>query len=516
MKTTTAVAAKAISMKKMVIGAVLALMASIAIFVANQAEPTKARVYPTQATVAAFHQNAPLVPMSRSDTGHSVSRTAVDNSADYTAPLKSGVSTFNQNQPSTKTLVNSRSGGAFYVFPTTVVSSAPKTVNLSRSGAGNYRATSSTNGNYGSGYYPSLGGGDYLNFGYPGGGGGGGGSIGNPDNGNQTHPQLPFNGYGGTPGGNGQDTTLWVGLTCSNDGVYVFACGKGRMISVSDDGGTTWKACGEIRNYSGISVSGTGQYGIATVFHGGVYATKDFGQTWKAEPGLKDADYSACAISKDGLVRTLTVSGGNIFTSKDGGKNYRLVASPRDWRGVTLSVYGELQVAVDAKGYPNFSVNSGVDWKPVGSLVSSWSAVTMSIDSMFGLYADGKALYRWEKFDLTPILALNVAAIAVATDRYGLNSLVTDGKALYESFDYSHKWRTIVAPTRTWAVIAMAAEVPQRIYVAEQNGAVWSSYEFDKVTGNRIWHQGVTNADAPYPDVAPAPTSPPGFFGSEF
>jgi hypothetical protein len=155
---------------------------------------------------------------------------------------------------------------------------------------------------------------------------------------------------GGGAGGNNGYTTL--------SGTYPGGTGGSGVVIIYY---TTQQSVTTISNLTGISISSTGQYIIASA-NGpantqALYLSNNFGLTWNSlnnSIGASGLPWSSVNMSSDGLRIVATTNSGYIYTSINGGATWTVSTStadnPRAWQAISISGDGSKALAITNPG----------------------------------------------------------------------------------------------------------------------------------------------------------------------
>lgn len=247
----------------------------------------------------------------------------------------------------------------------------------------------------------------------------------------------------------------------------------------------SWGFKENIRRWTDVALSATGQYQVACATNDKLYMSADYGDTWDPVDTLLNAagltisgvrNWACVAISESGAHATACVANGSLYTSADYGFTWMAVANPAaaSWSHVAMSANGKHQVAVCNPGFIWISDDYGATWRQATTVSRKWTGVAMSAmgDKLYACATDD-ALYMSRDYGVTwtATTAQSPSSwVSVATSTDGMTVLAAtrvtrdalnqqqDGY-LYVSADYGDSWneRTIDAKHREWRNVTMSA-----------------------------------------------------------
>ena len=224
-------------------------------------------------------------------------------------------------------------------------------------------------------------------------------------------------------------------ITSSSDGTKMAAVIYNGGIWTSKDSGQTWNtASTSSQQWRDIASSADGTK-LAAACNLGIYISTDSGNSW-AWSGALPLNWYSIASSADGMKLAAVVYGGQIWTSSNGGTNWNARDSSRNWVSIASSADGTTLVAAVYNGNIYTSSNGGVNWTPRDSS-RSWYSVAES--------ADGTKM---------------VAAVF--------------GGGIYTSVDSGASWTPSGAPTANWSCITASAD-GERFAACVSNGGIYTS-----------------------------------------
>jgi hypothetical protein len=290
--------------------------------------------------------------------------------------------------------------------------------------------------------------------------------------------------------------------------------------------GTQWSSLNSTpsSNYVGISCSSNGQYLIACSWNGGVYISKDFGQTWGSYsiPGIGGYAVQS-AVSSTGQYMAVGSSwtGGNLSISKDYGQTWAMPLLPNynsvRSNGIAISETGQEWASVDSNGNIYVSDDFAETWtKYTISPVSSLNAVSISIDvnGVLIVYACGDSGI-WKltpSVSNTPTQIYDISNsynpaypfISISSSNNGKYILACknrNGDHLYVSNNGGISFSQN-GSVSNWAGVAMSAN-GQYMTACVNNGYIYISKDFGQnfstgLSSNGGWYSIAMSANANY------------------
>ena len=168
-------------------------------------------------------------------------------------------------------------------------------------------------------------------------------------------------------------------IASSSDGTIMTAVLNTGGIWISKDSGQT--SADPASTYStqwrDIASSADGAR-LAAACGVGIYTSTDSGNTW-AWSGAANANWYSIASSADGMKLAAVVYGGQIWTSSNGGTNWSARDSSRNWVSIASSADGITLVGAVYNGNIYTSTNGGTNWNSRDS-GRNWYSVAESAD----------------------------------------------------------------------------------------------------------------------------------------
>ena len=246
-------------------------------------------------------------------------------------------------------------------------------------------------------------------------------------------------------------------------------------------------------NWNSVSISSTGQYGIAstynpTSYESSIYNSSDYGQTWDQVSGVSLYPLFSVCISGNGMYGLACgyyttydsfgdpYTNGVFYRSTNYGNSWETVTPNypainfRAWSSVSLSYTGQYGLAsiggfdtgFNPFGGIYYSSNYGISdsWTPSDAPSIGWKSISISSTGQYGLavtLSNGSAstnpvIYYSSDFGHTWILSsfsnssIEIGSVSISsTGQYGLaggnNGLAGYGYIYYSS-DYGQTWNT--------------------------------------------------------------------------
>jgi hypothetical protein len=333
---------------------------------------------------------------------------------------------------------------------------------------------------------------------------------------------------------NGQIITAvpWSDVNFANCPAYDGICyGK---IHVSKDNGSTWKAVGESRAWTGVAMSADGSVQTAVVQNGTIYTSispnkriettetteiitttntainpATFGKTW-VENNIPPARlWSSVAVSSDGTYQTMTVYNdttpnrtwnnnfdlGRIWSSLDGGASWNeKTVGDYKWIDLTMSSNGQYQSAVGGGSGGSViatSTNYGATWS-VTTAPYSFGSIDMSSTGQYRLATVyGGQIYNSSNYGNTWVAQTNTLTrknwnyASMSADGMYQTAVVDDGY-IYRSVDRGVSWSQVTTPTtaKKWYDVDVSSDGRYQtavisslssggIYYSDNYGASW-------------------------------------------
>ena len=256
--------------------------------------------------------------------------------------------------------------------------------------------------------------------------------------------------------------------------------------------------------WTGVEVSGTGQYQVATQTGTGIYVSVNYGVTWTAQNvGAGSLSYVSPGMSKSGQYMTVPVSGsGSLYRSADYGQTWATIASAgtADWRKVSISASGEYQTAVSLASGIYLSADYGQTWQQSSAPISSaqWTSVAVSATGQYQVAVSSYVasplangyIYVSSDYGQTWV-AKNTAnstllyrAVTVSASAQYMTAVAAGSGNLWVSSDYGQTWAKKATSTLVWLYVTMSDSGQYQVaclsasgtmYVSVDYGATWTS-----------------------------------------
>jgi hypothetical protein len=179
----------------------------------------------------------------------------------------------------------------------------------------------------------------------------------------------------------------WTCVSISSSGQYGIACATNDKIYYTNNFGGNWYyfyTNSITTNWTSVSISSSGQYGVACATAGRTWYSNDYGQSWTVSSSpITNYNWTAISISSSGKYGIACATGGQIWFSNDYGQSWNSSnpATVAGWSSISISSTGQYGIAgITGNGTIYCSNNYGVDWS-----ASTGGARTVAI-SKSGLY----------------------------------------------------------------------------------------------------------------------------------
>ncbi len=271
----------------------------------------------------------------------------------------------------------------------------------------------------------------------------------------------------------------WQALASSSDGTKLVGVVYNGGIYASKDSGNTWNSVSSAsQQWRSIASSADGSK-LAAACALGIYTSTDSGTTW-AWSGAIGANWYSIASSSDGMKLAAVVYNGRIWTSSDGGAHWTQRDSIRNWVSIASSADGSILVAAVTNGLLYTSYDSGSTWTPRDS-IRSWDSAAESANGTNmvasvgggGIYTSANAGATW-----TPSGAPTANWTCVTTSADGQRSAAcVSGGGVYTSANAGVIWVRQNLPNEPWTTIVSSANGTQltAAYSTGTSGAIYHS-----------------------------------------
>jgi len=298
------------------------------------------------------------------------------------------------------------------------------------------------------------------------------------------------------PTGNNVSATL---ISLSNTGQYQTGVwydinGTSGNIHVSSDYGKSWTkkttyvskydnlTYNLLFNWTGIKVSGTGQYQAAVNTSFYLFTSSNFGVTWN-RLGRATEDFPpgrSIDMTTDGKYQVyISIKTGSVSRSaKYESNNFGLDLSwtnSNSWTGIP-STFNPIQIAissdngnyqlvmVDSSGGTLYlSVDKGNNWRSV-AFQGSYSSISMSSSGQYQIAQMNSNIIMsndfgntWKNIEVTVPTGKGLRSISMSSSgQYMFYSTIPSG-FLYHSLNYGQSWITITTPN-DWGITAISGD----------------------------------------------------------
>jgi hypothetical protein len=266
-------------------------------------------------------------------------------------------------------------------------------------------------------------------------------------------PVYAANGYSWTPV---SSNPYCYALVASATGQELACAPYYGEISISKDYGNTWTAepsSGSTSSWYDIGMSATGQYLTAGNDNDGdyIYTSSDYGTTWTPNTNGPSADWSTASVSRSGQYQLIGgYSPGSIYLSSNYGTTWAQVSSlpTGNWVGSAMSASGQYMTVTNGGGDIYTSSNYGVTWASVASLgTENWEQTTISSSGQYmAAVVSGGDIYTSSNYGVTWVEQTGSGV-------HDWNSIISSGTGqeliaaddnnsglVYESSDYGQTW----------------------------------------------------------------------------
>ena len=273
-------------------------------------------------------------------------------------------------------------------------------------------------------------------------------------------------------------TAYWQYVATSSDGQIVFATQfqGGRIkpenlggVYVSRDYGDSFVlgAGTENKDFLNISTSPDGSKAVATVYGGGIWVSSDFGVTWadtwpvSASDDFADTEFwYQVDLASDGMsILASTESDNLLYLSKDFGAHWSKLPAPNyEAYGVSVAPGGNklAMLSYAAKGIWS-SADSGATWALANETSGfGWTALSRSADGMKlvacaqesgAVWISNNYGVSWTK---TKSVNGNWGAVSSSADGQTLTATLWDTNGYFVSLDRGETWTQNVSESKTY------------------------------------------------------------------
>lgn len=270
---------------------------------------------------------------------------------------------------------------------------------------------------------------------------------------------------------------LWTGIEISGTGQYQIAGMNGTGIYVSTDYGATWTvkntAAGAL-TYESPGLSKCGRYMTAPVSgaSGALYRSADYGQTWAVNASAGTANWCDVSMSATGQYQTAVAATSGLYVSTDYGQTWQRSSAPTtpQWTSVAVSATGQYQIAVSSYvasplvyGCIYVSSDYGQTW-----VLKSASTSTILYKSV-AISASGKysTIVSLGSANILTSINYGLTWVSKSTATARMNVAMTDSGqyqiaclsaagAMVVSSDYGATWTAKGITTNTWRAVGLS------------------------------------------------------------
>ncbi len=287
------------------------------------------------------------------------------------------------------------------------------------------------------------------------------------------------------------------GIASSADGFKMVAVAGGGGVFTTKNSGQTWTNSASIYSLTCVVSSADGSKLVAGNNAGSSPSTTvsaDSGNTW-ASSATSMANCQALAMSADATRQVAVVYGGRIYISANSGTDWALVAtSPvnvnKNWKSVASSSDGSRLAAVVTNGQVYTSSNYGTSWALQASPTTNWTAICSSSDgSRLAATVAGGKIYTSSDYGVTWALQTNApianwSSIACSSDGGRLLAAVYGG-GVYLSANMGYSWSQQPVAVQNWTGVACSADCTKMAavyYQSSSSGGIYYGQAFLQAT----------------------------------
>ena len=271
----------------------------------------------------------------------------------------------------------------------------------------------------------------------------------------------------------------WQALASSSDGTKLVGVVYNGGIYASKDSGNTWNSASTAsQQWRSIASSADGSR-LAAACALGIYTSTDSGTTW-AWSGAIAANWYSVTSSSDGMKLAAVVYNGRIWTSSDGGAHWTQRDSVRNWVSIASSADGSFLVAAVTNGLLYTSYDSGATWTSRDSS-RSWDSVAESSNGTNmvaavgggGIYTSANSGATWTSSGAP---TANWTCVTTSADGQRFAACVFGG-GVYTSANAGVIWVRQNLPNEPWTSIVSSASGTQltAAYSTGTSGAIYHS-----------------------------------------
>ena len=288
------------------------------------------------------------------------------------------------------------------------------------------------------------------------------------------------------------------------------------------------------KQWTGIEVSGTGQYQIATQTGTGIYISLNYGVTWTAKhTSAGSLNYESPGISKSGQYMTVPVSGsGSLYRSTDYGQTWtsNTSAGTANWRDVSISATGQYQIAASLASGVYLSADYGQTWQQSSAPTSAqWTSVAVSATGQYQIavsshvaspisygyiYVSSDYGQTWVAKNTANSTVLYASVSISASGQY-ITAAGSGSGNVWVSSDYGQTWASKGATALVYVTMSDSGQyqvacpsVSDALYVSLDYGNTWTA----KGTAPKIrWRAVGLSGSAQYMTAVEATSSESGY-----
>ena len=306
------------------------------------------------------------------------------------------------------------------------------------------------------------------------------------------------------------------GMSVSYDGEYIASGFYNRNIILSDDYGIDFNLTGNANNMYKISMSGSGQYMLASYTLGtsGLWKSSDYGQTWA---DVASSYYVDLNVSRNGQVQyysDINIGDNKIYRSNDYGANWTLLTNPfgstKQVKHIKCDPTGQYVTIASRNSSPAlptyYSIDYGVTWTTSNLSFLALTSLTATPDMSYLVITtdDGSGASYVSVDQGATWVALNIPVdywnyVGISDDGKNMILSTWNTTDIIYSTDYGVTWNTSNYSPSNSSYYMEEFEVTNDYILAKHDydsafysiddGANWIKLDFDDEV-NRIEKSG--------------------------
>lgn len=243
-------------------------------------------------------------------------------------------------------------------------------------------------------------------------------------------------------------------ISMSVDGKYQALLPSYNYIYLSQNYGVDWTPIFKISQWTGISMSSTGQYISAISDY--IYVSNNYGLSWSQVDNNRS--WGGICVSETGQYQTAFDINTYIYVSDTYGVNWVKRATPNAWRSVAISKSGQYQTALSSS-YVYLSKDYGNTWVKNTNTIINVGTIAMSYDGKYQTLSSGNDIFISDNFGETWTL-VNIITLDspenITLNSTGSIQFICSG-IIHKSEDFGH----------TWNVFSINAEFVRQMQLSE-------------------------------------------------